>query len=284
MVNNMPRLLLQKETVARHTTIAHMLKQHTESPAFLDELTCEQDFLMCENCDKASTFIEDLIARAAPLRTVLRLMCMQCQAGNGLKPKVLDHYKRELAQVYGVQVLLTLCNLERAGLLRVQTGARTYAVLRKTLALTVEEVNELQPRDISYVHTSYAPLSVRIVERSLKKLGWQALHDVLSSLPGPTFQEAQTTAAADGRDDPAADGGSGGGGGARRSSLSSEMSLSDQQRVIMVFFVGGCTFAEVSALRFLAQEDSNVEFVIATTKLLNKHSFLDGFIEGMEAT
>lgn len=278
MVNDMPRLLLQKESVARHTAIAYQLKQHTESPTFLDELACEQDFLMCENCDKASPVIEDLIARVAPLRTVLRLMCMQCQAANGLRPKVLEHYKRELAQVYGVQVLLTLGNLQRAGLLRVQTGARTYAVLRKTLALTVEEVNELQPNDISYVHTSYAPLSTRIVERSLRKLGWQALHDVLSSLPGPTFQETQPHSTE------AADELTGTGTAAalpRRSSLSSEMSLSDRERVIMVFFVGGCTFAEVAALRFLAQRDSNVEFVIATTRLLNKNSFLDEFIEGM---
>lgn len=280
MVNEMPRLLLQKESVARHTAIAYRLKQHTESAQFLDELACEQDFLMCENCDKASPVVEDLMARVAPLRTVLRLMCMQCQAANGLKPKVLEHYKRELVQVYGLRVLLTIGQLQRAGLLRLQTGARTYAVLRKTLALTVEEVNELQPTDISYVHTSYAPLSTRIVERSLRTLGWQALHDVLSSLPGPTFQETQQQpsaleAAADElaattlADAP------------RRSSLSSEMSLSERERVIMVFFVGGCTFAEVSALRFLAQRDSNVEFVIATTRLLNKNSFLDEFIEGM---
>lgn len=282
MVDIMPRLLRKKEAVARHTSIAHMLKLHTESAQFLDELSCEQDFLMCENCDRTSPYIEDMLGRAAPLRSVLRLMCMQCQAGNGLKAKVLDYYKRELVQVYGIQVLLTIGSLERAGLLRLQTGARTYAVLRKTLALTVEDVNELQPRDISYVHTSYAPLSVRIVEKSLKKLGWHALHDVLSSLPGPTFQESQQqqqqTGDSRSMDDPQNDPLSS---LQRRSSLSSEMSLNDQQRVIMVFFVGGCTFAEVSALRFLAQENSNVEFVIGTTKLLNKNSLLDEFIEGM---
>lgn len=276
MMNIMPRLLHKREMVARHTTIAHQLKQHTESADFLDELACEQDFLMCENCDKPNPFIEDLMARGAPLRAVLRLMCMQCQASTGLKPKVLEHYKRELVQVYGVQVLLTLRNLERAGLLRLQSGARTYAVLRKSLDLTVDKVNELQPCDISYVHTWYAPLSTRIVERCMKN----TLQDVLSCLHGPQFLDMQASTDAVGREDYGS--GDVSAGSHRRSSLISEISLSQQPRVIMVFFVGGCTFAEVSALRFLAQEDSNVEFVIGTTKILNKHTFLDEFIEGME--
>lgn len=53
----------------------------------------------------------------------------------------------------------------------------------------------------------------------------------------------------------------------------------DIPRVILVFFLGGCTFAEISALRFLSQqEDNNVEFLIATTKLVNRNTFLDGCI------
>lgn len=75
---------------------------------------------------------------------------------------------------------------------------------------------------------------------------------------------------------------------------------SDTAKVILVFFIGGCTFAEVkhsaitqtktsiffflisqiSALRFLSQqEDSNVEFVIATTKLINGDTFLNTVIQ-----
>lgn len=68
--------------------------------------------------------------------------------------------------------------------------------------------------------------------------------------------------------------------GGRRASLTSEISSSDIPRVILVFFLGGCTFAEISALRFLAQqEEYNVEFIIATTKIMNKNSFLSSFHE-----
>lgn len=37
----------------------------------------------------------------------------------------------------------------------------------------------------------------------------------------------------------------------------------DNPKVVLVFFIGGCTFAEISALRFLSQqEDSDGEWVL----------------------
>jgi hypothetical protein len=189
---------------------------------------------------------------------------MQSIAGSGLKQKLLDHYKRELVHGYGISALLPVLNLEKAGILRVQGGTRVYTVLRKTLNLTVDDANEINPKDISYVHSFYAPLSVRIIEQHLKPMGWQSLSDVLSIIPGPTFEDIQPIMSITGR----------------RGSFTSEMSQTDIPRVILVFFLGGCTFAEISALRFLAQQDeNNVEFLICTTKLINRNTFLDQFLE-----
>lgn len=123
----------------------------------------------------------------------------------------------------------------------------------------------MAPKDISYVHTFYAPLTIRIVEQSLKLLGWQALNNDLCYLPGPTFEDYQTA--------------QNGGVGGRRGSMTSELSQSDMPRMILVFFIGGCTFAEVAALRFLAHDDQNVDFLIATTKIINKNSFLNSLME-----
>ncbi|XP_065079001.1 vacuolar protein sorting-associated protein 33A [Ochlerotatus camptorhynchus] len=263
-VERLPDIKANEQSLATHTKIAERVKEIISSDNFLDELGCEQEFMICSDIDKPNPFIEDLIAKQAPLRNVLRLMCMQSIAGSGLKPKVLDYYKRELVQVYGLQVLLTIGNLEKAGLLKAQTGTRTYTVLRKTFNLTAEHPEEVSPKDITYVHSIYAPLSVRIVEQHLKPNGWQSLNDVLSSLPGPTFEDFQPATALN----------------SRRGSFTSEISQSDIPRVIVVFFIGGCTFAEISALRFLAQQDeNNVEFLVCTTKLINKNSFLDSFIE-----
>ncbi len=45
-------------------------------------------------------------------------------------------------------------------------------------------------------------------------------------------------------------------------------------------FIGGVTFAEIAALRFLgARPDVNCTFVIATTKLINGTSLLESILD-----
>lgn len=131
--------------------------------------------------------------------------------------------------------------------------------------LTVDEVIEVNPKDISYVHSFYAPLTARIVEQSLKPLGWQSLKSQINNLPGPTFEDFQAPLI---------------GIGGRHSSTPSEGSSLNIPRVVLVVIVGGCTFAEIAALRFLTQdEDNNVKFVIATTKIITKNAFLENLLE-----
>jgi vacuolar protein sorting-associated protein 33A len=265
IVKALPKIKADEMSLSTHTTIAGLIKDHISQNDFLDELSCEQDFMMCVDLDKPNEFVEAMICKQKPLDKVLRLICMQSAAGNGLKQKVLEGYKKEIIHSYGIEALLKLGKLEKAGLVRSQTGSRSYNILRKTLNLTVEEFQEVDPKDISYVHSFYAPLSIRIVEHSLKPLGWNGLSDILSCIPEPMFEDYQTSNTLP---------------SGRRDSLTSEISQSDIPRVILVFFVGGCTFAEISALRFLSQQgDNNVEFVIATTKIINKHTFLSSIID-----
>lgn len=128
--------------------------------------------------------------------------------------------------------------------------------------MTVDDFQEVDPTDISYVHSFYAPLSIRIIENSLKPQGWQSLTNSLNSLQGPSFKDFQAPLT-----------------GNRRSSFSSELSALECPRCILVFFVGGCTLAEISALRFLQkQEDNNVEFVIVTTNIINKTTVIKNIL------
>lgn len=169
------------------TTIAEMIKEVTDSSNFLESLQVEQELLNCIDTDKPNTFIEDMIIQQQPLLKVLRLLCIQSLTNSGLKPKLLDYYKREIIQTYGYHNLPTILNLEKAGLLKQQQSARQYAVLRKALRLTVEDESEITPKDISYVHSIYAPLSVRLTEQLVQPNGWQGLNDVMGLLPGPTI-------------------------------------------------------------------------------------------------
>ncbi|XP_059050426.1 vacuolar protein sorting-associated protein 33A [Achroia grisella] len=262
-VSRLPQMLANKQSLATHTAIAEYIKETTDTFEFHDIIQCEEEFLNCIDNDKVCPFIEDLIAQKEPITKVLRLICLQCVTGSGLKPKVLEYYKRELVQVYGMKTWLTLCNLEKCGLLKPQVGTRQYVVLRKALHLTMDE-SELNGKDKSYLSCKYTPLTVRLSEHIAKNKGWSGIQEILGLLPGPTVDELQTL-------QPRM---------IRRNSISSENSSTENPKVILVFFIGGCTYQEISALRTISQqEDSNVEFVILTTKLLSGTTFIESLME-----
>lgn len=74
--------------------------------------------------------------------------------------------------------------------------------------------------------------------QALARPGWRSVADALSLLPPPTLQEQQPLPR---RHTPAA----------------------GDTRLTLVFFLGGVTFAEVAALRFLSsQEDGQLETVL----------------------
>ena len=52
------------------------------------------------------------------------------------------------------------------------------------------------------------------------------------------------------------------------------------RRTVVVMFIGGVTYAEISALRFLStRPDLDCDFVIATTKLMNGTTMIEGLYD-----
>ncbi len=152
-------------------------------------------------------------------------------------------------------------------------GTKTnYAYLRKALNLIVDDVNEQDPDDVAYVYSGYAPLSVRLVQCVLQKKqliakikgsggggggggsgiagavssgaqGWRGFEDVVSYARGKTFDEIQKGEEKAVKARTMLNGHGGGGGGERRKST------------VVVFFLGGVTYTEIAALRFMAKQE-----------------------------
>lgn len=162
--------------------------------------------------NKEPEYIEEMINKQAPLVQVLRLLCLYSLVNSGLKPKQFEFFKREILETYGFEHIQTLENLRRLGMLTKQvTTKNTYGLVRRSLSLIVDEVNEHAPNDISYVYSGYAPLSVRLVQCVVQRgkdnkqpggpggkgsgiaggNGWKGFEDVLRMLPGRTFDETQ---------------------------------------------------------------------------------------------
>lgn len=187
-------------------------------------------------------------------------------------------------QTYGFDYLPLLIALEQLHVLaRAPPTSRStpkpaFAQCRKPLRLIVDDVDEQNPQDPSYVFSGYAPLSVRLVQTALAPAGantnglggkgpaaanlngWRGVEEVVKALPGATFDERQKI------DDAAMQRCESSGDETVQEDWpvpSADLVLTCPSRLAVtggelpttiVCFIGGVTFAEVSALRLVNRQ------------------------------
>ncbi|KAM0819303.1 putative Vacuolar protein sorting-associated protein 33A [Seiridium cardinale] len=300
-VKKLPGYQAEQQSLKIHTGLAEEIMKHTRADQFSRLLEVQQN--LAAGADPSSQFdaIEELIARDTPLPEVLRLVCIYSCISGGIKSKEFDYFRRLILEGYGYQHLLTLNNLEKlqlflsrsspmAGMIPMPgsgtaTGTKTnYTYLRKQLCLIVDEVNEHDPNDIAYVYSGYAPLSIRLVQCILQKQyllsitrssgatgagavtnsgaqGWRGFDEAAKHARGPTFDEVQK-----GED--------------KAVKARALLSGGGDKKTVFVVFVGGITFTEIAALRFIAKkEEARRNIVICTTSILSGNRMMDAAIE-----
>ncbi|EON62084.1 hypothetical protein W97_01303 [Coniosporium apollinis CBS 100218] len=300
-VAKLPGYQAEQASLKIHTALAEEIIKHTRSDIFSRILEVQQNLAAGADPTSQHDSIDELISRALPLPTVLRLLCLESCVSGGLKRGDLETFKRAILHGYGHQHLLTLSGLEKLGLLTMQAGGlgrpaakpgtvTNYSAVRKNLHLIVDEVNESEPDDIAYVFSGYAPLSVRLVQCILQKQylaslgssrataaaapppqsaaqGWRPFEDVVKQVKGATFDEAQTGEEKAVRARQALNGSGGG----------------ESRKTVVVFFLGGVCRAEVAALRFVAkrlkEEGVGRRVVIATTGMVSGDGVVGAAIE-----
>ncbi|KAG9511091.1 Vacuolar protein sorting-associated protein 33A [Fragariocoptes setiger] len=278
IVSRVPYLKAAKRSQATQTAIAELIKESILRNEFTHSLRLEHELLQQELSHKVHPDIKLKLLRHDSYHSVLRLVCLQSVVSGGLKTKVANEYKEDIIDNYGVDFYFLLCNLEKAGALMIQNNSSTtlsekvtggqpkssYGMIKRAFNLIKEDVQEVNPDHISYVYGGCAPVSVCLAKSIVQPgIGWRAMSDNLRLLPGPTVETTQRLSSPSSRHQ-------------RRNSISSANSSNDDHRTVLVYFIGGCTFAEISALRFLSQqEENNCEFIVATTKIVNGRTFID---------
>lgn len=250
--------------MTRHINLAQHLSTLTSKPSFLGRLDMEHTIVEAESYDICVEYIEEMIHKQEPLVSVLRLVILLSVTTAGLPKRHFDYLRREILHSYGFEHIATLNNLEKAGLVRKQEGKSNWLTIKRALQLVVEDTDTTNPKDVSYVFSGYAPLSIRLIQHAIRS-GWRPLEEILKLLPG-THTESKRSAFAHGpldilphMDNKVQDG--------RRS-------------LVLVVFVGGVTFAEISALRFLSsQEGMAYDIIIGTTKIINGNTLTETFLE-----
>ncbi|KAK1060851.1 Vacuolar protein-sorting-associated protein 33 [Friedmanniomyces endolithicus] len=305
-VSKLPSYQAESASLKTHTSLAEEITKLTKSDPFRRTLGIEQNLLIGSEGSTMHEQLEELLARATPLPTVLRLLCLESTLGNGLRPRDFDHFKRLLLQAYGYQHLATLARLEKMGLFVAREANRGYLnpisgsagqtatdwnFVRARLQLWVDEVEEAEPRDIAYVFSGYAPLSVRLVQAVLQKgyllnlvnppragggaaaagpgvngSGWKGFEDVLARIKGATVDVVQKGNDADASQ-------------ARKTLRGNK----EGPKTNLVFFLGGVTFAEIAALRLVGKQleaaGGGRKLIIGTTGVISGGRAVDVAIE-----
>lgn len=292
-VGRLPGYQQEHQSARIHTGLAEEIIKHTRTDQFKGLLEVQQNLAAGAEPTSQLDRIEELVARETPLRETLRLLCIYSCLSGGVKPKEYDQFRRLVLHGYGYQHILTLNSLEKlqlflsrssplAGMIPMTggataTGTKTnYTYLRKQLRLIVDEVQEDDPNDVAYVYSGYAPLSIRLVQCVLQKQyllsvtkgngvssagaassgaatqGWHGFDEAVKHVHGQTFYELQK-----GEDK-----------AVRARAL---LSGSGHKQTVFVVFVGGITFTEIAALRFLAkQEESELGHGTSEATLLTR--------------
>ncbi len=112
-VDKLPQMRLVKQSLATHTSVAEQVKEETDRRQFLEFLQAEQELLNFQNTDRILDRVEEAACEEEELVRVLRVACLQSVVNSGLKPKVLEAYRRTVAHSYGYKHTLSLYNLEK---------------------------------------------------------------------------------------------------------------------------------------------------------------------------
>uniref|UniRef100_A0A452S2D8 VPS33B late endosome and lysosome associated n=1 Tax=Ursus americanus TaxID=9643 RepID=A0A452S2D8_URSAM len=261
-----------------------IMKKKTKQD-FQELIKTEHALLEGFNIRESTSYIEEHIDRQVSPIESLRLMCLLSITENGLIPKDYRSLKTQYLQSYGPEHLLTFSNLRRAGLLTEQAPGDTltaveskvsklvtdkaagkitdafsslakksnFRALSKKLNLIPRVDGEYDlkvPRDMAYVFSgAYVPLSCRLIEQVLERRSWQGLDEVVRLL---NCGELAFTG--------------------------EDKASSESLRLILVVFLGGCTFSEISALRFLGRE-KGYRFIFLTTAVTNSARLMEAMSE-----
>ncbi|XP_021295713.1 vacuolar protein-sorting-associated protein 33 homolog [Herrania umbratica] len=253
--------------MTRHINLAQHLSTFTSKPSFLAKLDMEHTIVEASSYDICFEYIEEMIQKQEPLINVLRLLILFSVTNSGLPKKHFDYLRRELLHSYGFEHMATLNNLEKAGLFKKQESKSNWLTVKRALQLVVEDTDTANPNDIAYVFSGYAPLSIRLVQHAVRS-GWRPMEEILKLLPGPHTETKRGRFASN----PSFD--------TLQSASNGIDKIADGRRsLVLVVFVGGVTFAEISALRFLsAQEGMAYDLIIGTTKIVNGHALAETFL------
>ena len=260
-VQKLPQLRKKHDSLATHLKVSEQIVRRKKDEEFQKQMLYERGILEAGDKVQIIDYIEECIHRQVNFHLPLRLICLMSTTNNGIKAKYLDPLKQQYLHSYGHKHLVTFHNLQKIGMIQEkaeesathQAPKSTFRQLAQRLKLVPKDPSS-HTDDMSYVFGgAYKPLSCATVEYVVRNCGWKGLDDVVRSWTGPVFTHG------------------------RGFSQRKDTSTCLADRVVLVYFIGGCTLSEISALQFLG-EKTNCHYIVATTNIINTDSVIDSLV------
>ncbi|KAI3630650.1 hypothetical protein MIR68_012085 [Amoeboaphelidium protococcarum] len=171
-VNKLGGLKVKQSSLSVHVAMCEYIQRVTGDRKFRLMLEYEQNALIGQLDQFLDQYLEALIySGETSIYEVMRLLCLQSitSPSGGLKSKSIELLRTAILQQYGYQCASLFDILEsRLNLLAQNGGGKAknnVQLLKDRLKLVMENVNEQEPDDMSYVYSGYfSPVLCRLVE------------------------------------------------------------------------------------------------------------------------
>ena len=203
----------------------------------------EQTLLLGETPSTFFESIEDEIAIKGDLYKIIRIISLYSLINGGIKNKLYDQIKIDLINIYGFQEIFFLNNLEKLNILKYYNSSNIfYYDLNKKLELINESVDFINPNDTSYSFSGYCPIFIRLIEKAISK-GWNTINDLIKKISNEfKFPDDENKI----------------------------ININKKEKdFILLIFIGGITYGELAAIRYLNNTLKNKKFIVLTTGMIN---------------
>ncbi|GFT08994.1 vacuolar protein sorting-associated protein 33B [Nephila pilipes] len=290
VTDEMKNVRQQHTSLSVHIGACEVILNTKSEENFQERLRIEQDILEGQNLRDCITYVEDTINKQDPFSSALRLMCLLSISQDGLLSSEYESLATQFRQSYGCKYISTLYKLNKLGILVEQpplyqpstsrtskltevatskatkiaekvvtavnfpkySSFRTIAKKFNLIPVEEEGVNLKEPTNMSYVFGgTYVPLIGRITEQIAIHGTLKNLEDSMKLLPGSTIINYKADKET-GHVIPTKD---------------------INNKTIIVYVLGGITYAEIAALRLLGKLHG-CKIFIAATSLLSGGSLL----------
>ncbi|CAN7984366.1 unnamed protein product [Ixodes hexagonus] len=286
VANELKSLQQQHNSLALYIGSCEVIKSSQTN--FEGQLRTEHNLLEGLEVREGTNFIEECIHRQYPSMSVLRLLCLLSLTQDGIPARELRSFTQQFLHSFGAHHLWSFHGLRKLGLCVEQGGGASgglapsplgvassaptlaskvaaamaalprgtrFSAITRRLNLIPPNAGDnydlKSPKDPGYVFSgAYVPVACRLVEQIMQREGVHGYEDALKLLPGPTSTFTLPHSKGSSREPPG---------------------------LVVVYFLGGVTFAEVSALRLLARL-KGFQILVAATATVNGNTLLENVV------